>query len=147
MGFSHSGKSRHEQHTWRTQCRHRLGVTQQWPELTFEEDKLALAVLVHGVDLCRQAPPEHTDEHRVSRHDRVVPHPPKPVVLEETCDRMPSAKTKKCRIRYDGNAPHWFHTWILVYNKNRVQGAHCKWQMVPSDIMGSCLEWSAMLNY
>lgn len=81
-----------------TQCRNWLGVTQQGRELTFEEDKLALAVLVHGVDLCRQAPPEHIDEHGVSRHDRVVPHPPKPVVLEEMRDRMPSAKTKKCAI-------------------------------------------------
>lgn len=78
-----------------TQRGHRLGVTQQGRELTFEEDKLALAVLVHGVDLCRQAPPEHADEHGVSRHDRVVPHPPKPVVLEETRDRMLSARTKK----------------------------------------------------
>ena len=49
--------------------------------LTFEEDELALAVLVHGVYLGRQAPPENTDEHGVSRHHGVVPHPPKPVVL------------------------------------------------------------------
>lgn len=51
--------------------------------LTFEEDELALAVLVRGVDLCRQASPEHADEHGVARHDRVVPHSPKPVVLKE----------------------------------------------------------------
>lgn len=30
----------------------------------------------------RQTPPENVDEHRVSRHHRVVSHPPEPVVLE-----------------------------------------------------------------
>lgn len=52
-------------------------------QCTFEEDKFALAVLVDGVDLGWQAPPEDADEHGVSRHDRVVSHPPKPMVLEE----------------------------------------------------------------
>lgn len=51
--------------------------------LTFEEDKFSLAVFVDSVDLGRQAPPEDADEHGVSWHDRVIPHPPKPVVLEE----------------------------------------------------------------
>lgn len=53
-------------------------------ELTFEEDELALAVLVDGIYLGRQAPPEHTDEHGVSWHYRVISHPPKPVVLKES---------------------------------------------------------------
>lgn len=53
-------------------------------ELTFEEDKLALAVLVDGVYLGRQAPPEHADEHGVPWHYRVVSHSPKPVVLKES---------------------------------------------------------------
>lgn len=52
-------------------------------ELTFEKDKLALAVLVDGVYLGRQAPPEHTDEHGVPWHYRVISHPPKPVILKE----------------------------------------------------------------
>lgn len=52
-------------------------------DLTFEEDELALAVLVHGVYLRRQAPPENADEHGVPRHHRVISHSPKPVVLEE----------------------------------------------------------------
>lgn len=52
-------------------------------ELTFEEDKLALAVLVDGVYFGRQAPPEDTDEHGVPWHHRVISHSPKPVVLKE----------------------------------------------------------------
>lgn len=64
--------------------------------LTFEEDELALAVLVRGVDLCRQASPEHVDEHGVSRHDRVVPHSPKPVVLKEAQWTIePAGKTQE----------------------------------------------------
>lgn len=64
--------------------------------LTFEEDELALAVLVRGVDLCRQASPEHVDEHGVSRHDRVVPHSPKPVVLKEAQWTVePAGKTQE----------------------------------------------------
>lgn len=37
-------------------------------ELTFEEDKLALAVLVNSIYLGRQAAPENTDEHGVPGH-------------------------------------------------------------------------------
>ncbi len=62
--------------------------------LTFEEDKLALAVLVDGIYLGRQAPPEHADEHGVSRHDRVISHPPKPVVLKES-----KARHIRCQLR------------------------------------------------
>lgn len=54
---------------------------EQQLRLTFEEDKLSIAVLVDGVYLGRQAPPENTDEHGVSWHYRVISHPPKPVVL------------------------------------------------------------------
>lgn len=50
--------------------------------LTFEEDKLALAVLIDCVYLGRQASPEHSDGHGVSLHYRVIFHPPKPVVLK-----------------------------------------------------------------
>lgn len=59
-----------------------MAANQQDCQLTFEKDKLALAVLVHGVYLVRQTPPENVDEHRVSRHDRVISHPPEPVVLK-----------------------------------------------------------------
>lgn len=56
-------------------------------KLTFEEDKLSLAVLVDGVYLGRQAPPENTDEHGVSWHHRVISHAPKPVILKEHKER------------------------------------------------------------
>lgn len=49
--------------------------------LTFEEDKLVLAVLIDRIDFGWQTPPEYTDEHRVPRNHRVIPHPPEPVVL------------------------------------------------------------------
>lgn len=59
-------------------------LTLQQPELTFEEDKLALAVLVHGIYLGGQASPEHADEHGVSWHHSIISHPPEPVVLKES---------------------------------------------------------------
>lgn len=49
--------------------------------LTFEEDKLALTVLIHGVDLRRQPFPEVADLHGVSRHHRIITHPPEPLIL------------------------------------------------------------------
>lgn len=73
--------------------------TEQQCEHTFEEDKLALIVLVHGIYLGRQAPPEHTDEHGVSWHHRVIPHPPKPVVLKETQKRTLLGNKEEARSR------------------------------------------------
>lgn len=58
-------------------------VSQQRCELTFEEDKLALAVLVDCIYLGWQAPPENTNEHGVSWHYGVISHTPEPVVLKE----------------------------------------------------------------
>ena len=49
--------------------------------LTFEENETALAVLIDGVYLGGQTPPEDVDEHGVTRHHCVVLHPPQPVVL------------------------------------------------------------------
>lgn len=51
--------------------------------LTFKEDKLALAVLIHGIYLGWQTPPEHVDEHGITWHHCIVPHPPKPMILVE----------------------------------------------------------------
>ena len=50
--------------------------------LTFEENKTALAVLVDGVYLGGQTPPEDVDEHGVPGHHRIVLHSPQPVVLQ-----------------------------------------------------------------
>lgn len=48
---------------------------------TFEEHKLPFAVLVHSVDFGWQAFPEVVDLHGVARDHRVVPYPPKPLIL------------------------------------------------------------------
>lgn len=53
-----------------------------WGCLTFKEDKVPVAVLVHGVHTGRQAPPEVRDLHGVPLHHPVVPHPPEPLVLQ-----------------------------------------------------------------
>lgn len=71
--------------------------------LTFEEDKLALAVLVDGVYPGRQAPPENTDEHRVSRHYWIIPNPPKPVVLEENRGQREEAEKSITEVKHDSN--------------------------------------------
>lgn len=68
---------------------------------TFEEDKLALAVLVHSIYLGRQAPPEHADQHGVARHHRVISHPPKPVVLGD--NRRIIEKQRKHKYSLYGN--------------------------------------------
>lgn len=49
--------------------------------LTFEKHKFALAVLIDGVNLGWQTPPEDIDEHGVTGHHGIIFHPPKPVVL------------------------------------------------------------------
>lgn len=49
--------------------------------LTFEEDEVAVAVLVHRVDAGWQAPPEVRDLHGVAVHHPVVPDAPEPLVL------------------------------------------------------------------
>lgn len=72
----------------------------EWPGLTFEEDKLAVAVLVDGVYLGRQAPPENADEHGVPRHHRVVSHSPKPVILVEKHERTLLGRTDMLKINH-----------------------------------------------
>lgn len=47
---------------------------------------------------------------------------------------FPQRKPRNAQFDMMVSAPHWFHTWILLYN------VHCKWLMVASHIMGSCLE-------
>jgi len=49
--------------------------------LTFEKHKFALAVLIDGINLGWQTPPEDIDEHGVTGHHGIIPDPPKPVVL------------------------------------------------------------------
>ena len=83
-------------------------IKAHWRALTFEEDELALAVLVGGVYLGRQAPPEEADEHGVPRHHRVISHPPKPVVLEENTGS--TADTQKLvRVIYS-----FLHIWLSL---------------------------------
>lgn len=94
--------------------------TQQQCGLTFEKDKLALAVLVDGIYLGRQAPPENTDEHGVSWHHRVISHPPKPVVLKHRQRRRLLGNREKPDQgqTWLKGEPHWLthvvqltHTW------------------------------------
>lgn len=75
---------------------------------TFEEHKLPLAVLVHGVDLGWQAFPEVIDLHGVTRHHWVVPHPPEPLILE---DNM------RCSSSYSSSPSSslsWLQSWLAA---------------------------------
>lgn len=63
--------------------------------LTFKKDKLALAVLVDGIYLGRQTPPEHVDEHGIAWHYCVVSDPPKPVILKERYSATQSNKRSR----------------------------------------------------
>lgn len=63
-------------------------------DLTFEKDKLALAVLIRRIYLGWQTSPENADEHGVPWHDRVISHSPEPVVLKKT-------QEAQCHERYE----------------------------------------------